>query len=102
MKITCIQKFDIKNKKKIKNLSEYHDLYFKVDVSLLADVCENFRRMYFEIYELDPTEFISSLWLAWQIALKKTEVELDLLTDIYMLLMVEKGIRGGICKIWYS
>ena len=44
----------------IKNLSEYHDLYFKVDVSLLADIFENFRKMYFEIYELDPTEFISS------------------------------------------
>ena len=79
-------------------MSEYHDLYFKVDVSLFADAFENFRKMYFEIYELDPTEFISSPWLAWQIALKKTEVELDLLTDIYMLLMVGKGVRGGICK----
>ena len=32
---------------------------------------------------------------------KKTEVELELLTDVDMLLMVEKGIRGGICHAIY-
>ena len=36
-------------------------------------------------------------WLAWQVFLKKTGIELELLTDIAILLMVEKGIRGGIC-----
>ena len=42
--------------------------------------------------------FLSAQRLAWQACLKKTNVELELLTDIYMLLMVEKGIRGGICQ----
>ena len=49
-----------------------------------------------EIYELDPDHFLSAPGLAWQVCLKKTKVELELLTDIDMLLMVEKGTRGGI------
>ena len=50
----------------------------------MADVFKNFRKMCLEIYELDSVRFISALGLAWQAALKKTEVELDLLTDIDM------------------
>ena len=53
--------------------------------------------MCIKVYELDPADFLSAPGLAWQACLKKTEVELDLLTDDDMLLMVEKGIRGGIC-----
>ena len=82
---------------KIKNLGEYHDLHLKSDTLLLADVFENFRKMCLKIYELDPVNFLSAPGLVWQAALKKTEVKLELLTDIRMLLMVEKGIRGGIC-----
>ena len=52
--------------------------------------------MCLEIYELDLAKVISVPGLAWQVALKKTKVKLDLLIDIDMLLMVEKGIRGGI------
>ena len=51
--------------------------------------------------KLDPTKFLSAPELAWQAALKETKVKLDLLTDIDMLLMVEKGIRGGICHFVY-
>ena len=81
----------------IKTFGEYHDLYLKSDTLLLADIFENFRKMYLIIYELDLVKFLSVPGLAWQAALKKTEVKLELLTDIDMLLMVEKGIRGGIC-----
>ena len=70
----------------IKNLGEYQDLYVQNDTLLLADVFENFRNMCINIYELD----LSAQRLAWQAALKKTKVKLDLLTDIHMLLMVEK------------
>ena len=62
----------------------------------MADVFENFRKMCLKIYHLDPVKFISAPGLAWQAALKKTEVKLELITDIDMLLLVEKGIRGGI------
>ena len=50
-----------------------------------------------EIYELESTYFLTAPELAWKAALRKTGVELGLLTDIDMLLMVEEGIRGGIC-----
>ena len=64
---------------------------------MLADVFENFRNKCIEIYELDPVQFLSAPGLAWQACLKKTGVKLELLTDNDMLMMVEKGIRGGIC-----
>ena len=54
--------------------------------------------MCFEIYKLDPVKFISAPDLGWQAALKKIQVELDLITDIDMLSIIEKGIRGGICN----
>ena len=82
---------------KLENLGDYHDLYVKSDTLLLADVFENFRDMCLKEYELDPAHFVSLPGLAWQACLKKTNIELELLTDYDMLLMVEKRIRGGIC-----
>ena len=73
----------------IKNLGEYHDLYVHFDTLLLADGFENFRDKCIEIYELDPAHFLSAPGLAWQTCLKKTKVELELLTNIDMLLMIE-------------
>ena len=70
----------------------------KSDTLLLADVFENFRKICLKIYQLDPAKFLSAPGLAWQAALKQTEVKLELLTDIDMLLMVGKGIRGGTCN----
>ena len=58
---------------------------------------ENFRDMCIKVYELDPAHFVSLPGLAWQACLKKTNIELELLTDYDMLLMVEEGLRGGIC-----
>ena len=72
-----------------KSLGDYHDLYVQSNTLLLADVFENFRNMCIKVYERDPSHFLSVPGLA--------EVELELLTNTDMLLMVEKGIRGGIC-----
>ena len=78
------------------NLGDYHDLYVQNDTILLADVFENFRNMCIKVYELDPAHFLSAPGIAWKACLTKAEVELELLTNIDVLLMVEKGIRGGI------
>ena len=67
------------------------------DTLLLVDVFENFRNKCIEIYELDPAHFLSTPGIAWHACFKKTGVESELLTNIDMLMMVEKGIRGGIC-----
>ena len=86
---------------KIKNLGEYHNLHAQSDTLFLADVFENFRNKCLEIYELDPVYFVSTPGLAWQACLKKTGVKLELITDYDMLLMIEKGIRDGICQATY-
>ena len=85
----------------LKNLGEYHNLYLKSDTLLLVEVFENFKKMCLKIYHLDPVIFNSAAWLAWQAALKKSKVKWELLTDIDLLLMVEKGIQGEICHVIY-
>ena len=83
----------------IETMEGYHDLYLKSDVLLLADVFENFRNVCLHHYKLDPAWYYTSPGLAWDAALKITGVELELLTDPDMLLMIEKGVRGGISTI---
>ena len=73
---------------KINNLGKHHYLYIQSKTLLLADVFENFRNMYLEIYKLDRTKFLSAPGLAWQVTLKKAKVKLHLLTESNMLLMV--------------
>ena len=84
---------------KIKSMRGYHDLYLESDVLLLADVFENFRNVCLKNYKLDPAWYFTSPGIAWDAALKMTGVELELLTDPDMLLMIEKGVRGGVSMI---
>ena len=85
----------------IKYLGEYHDLYVQSDALSLADVSENFRNMWVKICKRDHGKFFSAPGLTRQAGLKKTKVKLDLLIDIDLLSMVEKGKRGGICHSFY-
>ena len=75
----------------MQTMGDYHDLYLKTDVLLLADAFENFRKKCLEYYALDPTHCYTAPGLSWDVALKLTKVNLKLLDDIEMHLMVEKG-----------
>ena len=79
-----------------KTLGDYSDLYCRTDVLLLADAFETFRKMYLRQYGLDPAHYYTSPGLSWDALLKKTGVELELLTDYDQHLFIERGMRGGI------
>ena len=79
----------------LKTMGDYHDLYLKSDILLLADVFENFRVTCLQYYKLDPCHYFTSPGLAWDAMLKMTNVKLELLTDIDMFQFIEKGMRGG-------
>ena len=76
------------NKFNIKNLGEYHDLYVQSDTILLEDVFERFRNLCIETYKLDPVYFLALAGLPWQACLKQSEIKLELIRDVDMLLML--------------
>jgi len=84
---------------KCQTIRDYHDLYLKTDVLLLADVFENFRKTCLKHYNLDPAHYYTSPGLAWDACLKETGQQLELLCDYDMLMMFERGIRGGMTHI---
>jgi hypothetical protein len=83
----------------MKSLQDYHDLYLKTDVLLLADVFENFRMLSLQNYGIDAAHFITTPGMTMCAALKYTKVHLELLTNIDMLNFFEGGIRGGVSCI---
>ena len=87
------------NKFGCKTLRDYHNLYNRSGVLQLCDVFENFSDVCMKNYDLDPAWYYTAPGLAWDALLKITKVKLKLLTDINMLLMIERGIRGGISMI---
>lgn len=81
------------------SMREYHDLYLQSDVTLLADVFEEFRMMALNYYKLDPLHYYSSPGLSFDACLKMTSVTLQLLTHPDEYLFIEKGMRGGVSMI---
>ena len=81
-------------------MGEYHDLYLKNDVFLLADVFESFRKTCLQYYiKLDPCHYFTSPGLSWSAMLKMTNIELELMTNVDMFQFIEKGMRGGVSYI---
>ena len=67
-------------------------------MTLLLNMFEAFRDTCLQQYKLDPAHFYTSPGLAWKVCLKHTGIKLELLTDPDLLLMFERGIRGGITQ----
>ena len=80
-------------------MGEYHDLYLKSDVLLLADVFKNFRKTCLQYYKLDLCHYFTSLGLSWDAMLKMTYIKLELMTDIDVFQFIEKGMHGGVSYI---
>ena len=82
----------------LKKLDDHYDLYVQCDTLLLSDVFKIFWNKYKEIYELEPAHFFISSRISMGSLFKKVGVKLELLTDYDILLMIEKGIRNGMCQ----
>ena len=90
---------NVREELKCKTMGDYHNLYLKSDVLILADVFENFRKTDKKYYNLDPAHYYSCLGFAWDAMLKMIGINLELITDIDMYLMVEIGLRDGVSYI---
>jgi len=80
-------------------LGDNHDLYILTDTLLLADVMESYRRSSKEQFDLDVVHYYTTPGFAWSAALSFTKQKLELITDIDLHLMWEKGVRGGVSSI---
>ena len=80
-------------------MREYHDLYLKTDVLLLADVFENFRDMALEHFKVDPCHYVTAPGMFFDALLNISDVELELISDPEMYDFVERAKRGGVSSI---
>lgn len=81
----------------INNMGEYTDLYLKTDVLLLSDIFENFRKICKLNYHLDPAFYLTAPSLSFDAMLLKTNIKLELISELEIVRFIQKGIRGGIC-----
>ena len=82
----------------MKTLGDYHNPYGQEDTAQLSDVFESFRSTCLKVHNLDRAYFLSTPILAFQAMLKVTKAEIETFTDIDMILMTQKCIRGGLTQ----
>ena len=83
----------------MKTIGDYNKFYVKADSAQLSDAFEGFRSTCLKVYNLDPACFVSTPSLAFQAMLKATKVEIQTFTDTDIILVTEKGIRGGLTEV---
>ena len=79
--------------------NDYHNLYLKCDVLLLADVFEKRGNSRLKSCELCPSHYFSAPALSWDAMPNVTKIELELISDIDMYLSLEKSMRGAVSYI---
>ena len=82
-------------------MGEYTDRYLKSDITLLADVFEDFRSLTLRESHLDPANYLTAPSLANDIMYHMTNQVVENITDIDQLLMFEDGKRGGMCSVGF-
>lgn len=82
-----------------KNLWEWHDHYMMLDVFLLNDVWQKYRKTALNTFGLDPSYYPTLPSFCWSAMLKVTGEELELITDHEIYMMLEKGKIGGISMV---
>ena len=80
-------------------MGDYHDVYLQLDVLLLTDVFEKFRKTCLSYYKLDPAHYYTTPGLAWDAALRMSKITLELITDVDIYNMIDTSIRVGVSMI---
>ena len=98
-KITKKQYKEVKlfyEKMKFKNLREYLECYLTSDITLLDNNFNNFRKMIFDQFELDPVKYVSSPSLTKDCALKYSKCKIENIKDVSIFNFVRKTVMGGL------
>ena len=77
----------------MKTIKDYHKLYLKCDILLLADAIEKFRNNSLKNYGLCPSHYLSAPGLSWEKMLKVTKIKLELIPDPDMYIFWERYKR---------
>ena len=83
----------------MKTFGDYHDIYLKTDVLLLADIFENFRKLCLNYYRLDPCHYYGTPGISWDACLKMSGEMIELVTDSNIYLFLEHAKKGGMSFI---
>jgi hypothetical protein len=82
-----------------RNMMDYTTMYMEIDTYLLAEAVMNMRKTLYDEFELDMCQYLSLPMMAKDIMLKVTDAKIGLISDYDMVLLIQRGIRGGMSYI---